>query len=163
MNDVDLLPGTLDMLVMQALMHRAAHGYEIARFIGTHSRAQFRVIDGALYAALHRLERRGHVVSQWGQAESRKRAKFYVLTAAGRRACRHERIRWYRYITAVARVMTARPLEIDAEELSGAPSGLDDAIRRSRPLSPSDPPRIAGAPRPVSRHRAHAESTTGGR
>ena len=108
MNDADRLPGTLDMLVMQTLLHGAQHGYEIARFIRTQSRGKFRVIDGALYASLHRLESRDYVASRWGHAESRKRAKFYELTAAGRRALRLEATRWYRYVVGVTRVMAIR-------------------------------------------------------
>ena len=108
MTDADWLPGTLDMLVMQTLLHGPQHGYEIARFIRTQSRGKFRVIDGALYASLHRLEREHHVASRWGHAESRKRAKFYELTPSGRRALRLEVTRWYRYVVAIARVIASK-------------------------------------------------------
>jgi PadR family transcriptional regulator PadR len=108
MKDPDLLPGTLDMLVLQVLCHGPQHGYEVARFIGEHSQGRFRIIDGALYAALHRLERRGLVTSRWGYSSASKRAKFYELTAEGRRAFRQETANWYRYVTSVSRVLTAR-------------------------------------------------------
>jgi PadR family transcriptional regulator, regulatory protein PadR len=112
MKDFDLLPGTLDLLVLQVLMQGPQHGYEIARFIREHSRGRFRVIDGALYTALHRLETRGLVTSHWGQSTASKRAKFYALTVSGRQAFRRETVSWYRYVTSVARVMTAkRPLD----------------------------------------------------
>ena len=110
MRDADLLPGTLDMIVLQVLAHGPKHGYDIARFIRARSGQQFRVIDGALYASLHRLEKRGHVTSRWGHSEARKRAKYYELTPEGRRAGRVEATRWMRYIAGVARIMAARSL-----------------------------------------------------
>ena len=109
MRDPDLLPGTLDMLVLQVLWHGPQHGYEVARFINQHSKGRFRVIDGALYTALHRLEQRGWVSSNWGYSVANKRARFYQLTPPGRRAFRQEASKWYRYVTSVSRVMTAKP------------------------------------------------------
>lgn len=108
MRDADLLPGTLDMIVLQVLTHGPKHGYDIARFIRTRSDNRFRVIDGALYASLHRLEDRGHVASHWGHSEARKRAKYYELTPTGRRAFRVEATRWMRYVAGVAKIMAVR-------------------------------------------------------
>ena len=107
--ELDLLQGTLDVLVLRALSWGPAHGYGVARFIRQGSDGTFKVLDGALYTSLHRMEERGWVESDWGMSEKKKRAKFYRLTAAGRRALRAETDTWNDYVTAVARVMTATP------------------------------------------------------
>ena len=107
--ELDLLQGTLDVLVLRALSWGPMHGYAVARFIRAGSDGSFRVIDGALYTALHRMEERGWVESEWGTSEKGKRAKFYRLTPAGRRALRAETATWNDYVAAVARVMTASP------------------------------------------------------
>jgi transcriptional regulator len=109
MGQLDLLQGTLDVLVLQALSHGPRHGYDVARFIHEGSDGTFRILDGALYTALHRMEARGWVASAWGISEKGKRAKFYDLTAAGRRALKAECESWARYVTAVAKVMKATP------------------------------------------------------
>ena len=106
---MDLLQGTLDVLVLRALSHGAMHGYAVARFIHRGSGNSFTVLDGALYTALHRMEERGWVESEWGTSEKGKRAKFYRLTTAGRRALRAETVSWNDYVAAVARVMKAVP------------------------------------------------------
>ena len=115
MRSLDLLPGTLDMLVLQVLCQGQRHGYEVARLINEYSRGRFRIIDGALYAALHRLEARGWVSAEWGHTTTSKRAKFYALTTAGRRAFRKEATNWSRYVAGVSQVMvaSARGREID--------------------------------------------------
>jgi transcriptional regulator len=105
--ELDLLQGTLDVLVLRALSWGTMHGYAVARFIRNGSDGTFKVLDGALYTSLHRMEERGWVESEWGTSEKRKRAKFYRLTAAGRRALRAETDSWNDYVAAVARVMTA--------------------------------------------------------
>jgi PadR family transcriptional regulator PadR len=105
--ELDLLQGTLDVLVLRALSWGTMHGYAVARFIRNGSDGTFKVLDGALYTSLHRMEERGWVESEWGTSEKRKRAKFYRLTAAGRRALRAETDTWNDYVAAVARVMTA--------------------------------------------------------
>lgn len=105
----DLLQGTLDVLVLRALAGGALHGYAVARFIHDRSDGRFRILDGALYTALHRLEERGWVRSDWGLSEQGKRARFYTLTAAGRRALRQEAADWDAYVAAVARVMRPAP------------------------------------------------------
>src|SRR3954465_14170804 len=105
--ELDLLQGTLDVLVLRALSWGPMHGYAVARFIRDGSDGTFRIIDGALYTALHRLEARGCVESEWGTSEKGKRAKFYHLTTAGRRALKSEADQWERYVSAVAGVMRA--------------------------------------------------------
>src|SRR4030095_8109374 len=86
--ELDLLQGTLDVLVLRALGWGPMHGYAVARFIRDESDGAFRIIDGALYTSLHRMEERGWVESEWGISDKGKRAKFYWITAAGRRALR---------------------------------------------------------------------------
>jgi len=110
-DQLDLLQGTLDVLVLRALSWGPMHGYGVARFIKQGSRDTFRVLDGALYTALHRMEERGWIESEWGTSDRGKRAKFYRLTAAGRRALRNETDTWSQYVAAVAAVMKARPQE----------------------------------------------------
>jgi PadR family transcriptional regulator len=107
--ELDLLQGTLDVLVLQALSWQPMHGYAVARFIRQGSGQAFTVLDGALYTALHRMEERGWVESEWGASDKKKRAKFYRLTTAGRRALRAETQTWNDYVAAVGRVMTAAP------------------------------------------------------
>src|SRR2546423_9410778 len=108
-HELDLLQGTLDVLVLRALAGRPLHGYAVARFIRDGSDGTFRILDGALYTALHRMEERGWVESEWGLSEKGKRAKFYRLTPAGRQALRAEQATWDRYVAAVAKVMRATP------------------------------------------------------
>lgn len=108
-SELDLLQGTLDVLVLRALSWGAMHGYAVARFIREGSDETFRILDGALYTSLHRMEERGWVASSWGTSDKGKRAKFYELTAAGRKALRTESQSWDRYVTAVAKVMRATP------------------------------------------------------
>jgi PadR family transcriptional regulator, regulatory protein PadR len=107
--ELDLLQGTLDVLVLRALSWGPMHGYAVARFIRGGSEGTFKVLDGALYTALHRMEEREWVESQWGTSEKGKRAKFYRLTTAGRRALKAETATWNDYVAAVARVMRAAP------------------------------------------------------
>ena len=113
--ELDLLQGTLDVLVLRALTWGPMHGYAVARFIRNGSDGSLRVIDGALYTSLHRMEERGWVESEWGNSDRGKRAKFYRLTTAGRRAFRTETASWNDYVAAVARVMTATPAVFAAE------------------------------------------------
>ncbi len=108
-SELDLLQGTLDVLVLRALTRRPMHGYAIARFIHDGSDGAFTILDGALYTALHRLEERSLVASEWGISNQGKRAKFYRLTPAGRRALTAEIRSWQRYVKAVAGVLTAVP------------------------------------------------------
>ncbi len=107
--ELDLLQGTLDVLVLRALSFGPMHGYGIARFIRNGSREIFRILDGALYTSLHRMEEREWVEAEWGTSDKGKRAKFYKLTPAGRRALKAEAAGWDQYVVAVANVMCARP------------------------------------------------------
>lgn len=107
--ELDLLQGTFDVLVLRALSWGPMHGHAVARFIRQGSDGTFRVLDGALYTALHRMEERGWVEAEWGLSDRGKRAKFYRLTTAGTRALRAETQSWNDYVAAVARVMAARP------------------------------------------------------
>ena len=101
----DLLQGTLDLLVLKTLASGSKHGYSIAEFIHETSEDVLRVEEGALYPALHRLELRGLLVSEWGVSENNRRAKYYRLTAAGRRYLAEESESWNRLSAAIARVM----------------------------------------------------------
>ena len=107
--ELDILLGTLDVLVLKTLSGGPRHGYAVARWIRESSHGTFRILDGALYTALHRLEERGWVESAWGHTEQGKRAKFYTLTTAGRRQLRHEAAQWERYAAGVASVLAATP------------------------------------------------------
>jgi transcriptional regulator len=101
----DFLPGTLDMLILKTLSRGPLHGYAIAQFIHQASRDVLEVEEGALYPALHRLEVRGLLRSAWGASGNNRRAKFYSLTAAGRRELGTESDHWQRVSAAVTRVM----------------------------------------------------------
>lgn len=100
-----LLQGTLDMLVLKAVARKPMHGYAIAEFIESASDDVLKVEEGALYPALHRLEVRGLLKSEWGTSDNNRRAKFYQLTSRGRRELEQETIAWDRLAGAVARVM----------------------------------------------------------
>jgi transcriptional regulator len=101
-----LVPGTLEMLILQSLRHGdPMHGYAIANAIQQRSADVLKVDEGALYPALHRLEVRGLLRSKWGVSENNRRAKYYSLTAAGRRELEREATAWGRIAAAIARVM----------------------------------------------------------
>jgi PadR family transcriptional regulator PadR len=101
----DLLPGTLDMLILKTLSRGPQHGYGIAQFIQRASSEVLKVEEGALYPALHRLEVRGWLLSTWGTSENNRRAKFYRLSALGRRELEAEADYWRRVASAVTQVM----------------------------------------------------------
>ena len=100
-----LLQGTLDMLILKTLSRGEMHGYAIAQFIQASSRDVLRVEEGALYPALHRLELRGWLRAEWGTSDNNRRAKYYRLTASGRRELESETAYWSRVAAAVTRVM----------------------------------------------------------
>jgi PadR family transcriptional regulator PadR len=102
---LDLLQGTLDVLILKTLTWGAAHGYAVSRAIRERSAGTLAVEDAALYQALHRLERQRLVEAEWGLSESNRRAKFYQLTAAGRQRLREETATWRRYSAAVERIL----------------------------------------------------------
>jgi PadR family transcriptional regulator, regulatory protein PadR len=102
----ELVPGTLEMLILQTLRDGdAMHGYAIVNAIQRTSEDVLRVDEGALYPALHRLEVRGLLRSKWGLSENNRRAKYYSLTASGRRQLNREAASWERVVNAIARIM----------------------------------------------------------
>ncbi len=101
----DRLQGTLDLLVLRALQAGPAHGWAIAQRLRHVSRDVLRVGQGSLYPALHRLEERGWVKAQWGVSDRGRRARFYTLTARGRRQLERERVSWDEFVQAVGRVL----------------------------------------------------------
>jgi transcriptional regulator len=103
----DLLQGTLEMLVLKSLLRGPLHGYAVAEWIHQTSQQLLKVEEGALYPALHRLELRGLLKAEWGASENNRRAKFYQLTAEGRKRLSTESQRWARLSAAVAFVMQA--------------------------------------------------------
>jgi len=104
-SDLQLLQGTLDVLVLKALSEESRHGYAVARWIHETTDSELLVEDRALYVSLHRLEQRGWVESEWGVSENNRRARYYALTAAGRRQLAAESARWRRYAAAVTKVL----------------------------------------------------------
>ncbi|MEJ2184850.1 MAG: PadR family transcriptional regulator [Gemmatimonadota bacterium] len=106
-----LLQGTLDMLVLKALTWGPRHGYAVARWIRARTDEALQVEEGALYTALHRLERRKLLASEWGLSESNRRAKFYTLTATGRRELDQHARAFTEYAEAVFKVLRATSAE----------------------------------------------------
>jgi PadR family transcriptional regulator, regulatory protein PadR len=106
-----LLKGTLDLLVLKSLTWEPMHGFGIASWLEQHSNGALGVDDSAMYQALHRLEGRGHIEAEWGVTENNRRARYYKLTAAGRRHLRAETESWVRYTTSVSSILslTTRP------------------------------------------------------
>jgi PadR family transcriptional regulator, regulatory protein PadR len=104
-NRIELLQGTLDMLVLQALWREPMHGYAIAQAIHSRSGEVFSVETGSLYPALHRLERQKWVKSEWKLTESKQRAKFYQLTALGKKQLDSDHQRWLQLVRAISAVM----------------------------------------------------------
>lgn len=102
---LDLLQGTLDVLILKTLTWGPMHGYGVAHWIRQRTADELRIEDGALYTALHRLEQRKWVASEWGVTEQNRRAKFYNLTKPGRAALTQRTSQWTRYANAVARVL----------------------------------------------------------
>jgi transcriptional regulator len=105
MSDLQLLQGTLDVLVLKSLAREARHGYAIARWLHETTDSALQVEDRALYVALHRMEARGWLESEWGVSENNRRAKYYALTSAGRKQLKTESARWTRYAEAVFKVL----------------------------------------------------------
>ena len=102
---VPLLQGSLDLLVLGALGSGATHGYGVATLVRERSAGALAIEDAALYQALHRLERKGLVAAEWGLSGNNRRARFYELTAEGRKRLRAEAASWRRYAQAVAAVI----------------------------------------------------------
>jgi PadR family transcriptional regulator PadR len=103
----ELIQGTLEMLVLKALVRGPLHGYGVAEWIEQTSQQVLKVEEGALYPALHRMELRGLLKARWGTSENNRRARFYELTAEGNKRLNAESQRWARLSSAVAFVMQA--------------------------------------------------------
>ncbi len=112
-NRVELLQGTLDMLILQILLWGPRHGYSISQTLRVNSGDVLQVETGSLYPALHRLERQGWVRSEWKQTESKQRAKYYRITATGKKQLASDHHRWEQMVRAIADIM--RPVAEEAE------------------------------------------------
>lgn len=104
---IDLLQGTLDMLILKALSWESKHGYGIVSWLEHTSGAALVIEEGSLYPALHRMNKRGWVKAEWGVSENNRRARYYTLTAAGRKQLQAETAAWDRFAGVIARVLTA--------------------------------------------------------
>lgn len=104
-DDRGVLQGTLDLLILKTLSWGGAHGYGIASWIEQITDDALRVEEGSLYPALHRLERKGFIASRWGLSENNRKAKFYELTAKGRRELSSRAAGWARLVTAVDKAL----------------------------------------------------------
>ena len=100
-----LLKGTVDLLILRSLQQGPSHGYEVSRWVRESTDGVLTLEDAALYQALHRLEEQGAIASEWGLSQNNRRAKFYHLTAAGRRRLRRDVAGWRRYAAAVFKVV----------------------------------------------------------
>ena len=107
-----LLPGTLDMLILKAVSLKPLHGYGVLLRIRQISGAALEIPQGSLYPALYRLEHQGLIAAEWGQSENNRRAKYYTLTAAGRRRLREETAGWNRLVSAIAAAMNTTSEEV---------------------------------------------------
>jgi len=108
-SQLELLQGTLDLLILQTLVMGPAHGHAIARIIQQRSEEVLQVGHGSLYPALQRLLKRGLIVADDGLSENNRRARFYRLTAKGRKRLTAETSKWQRFSTAIARLLTPLP------------------------------------------------------
>ncbi len=108
----ELLPGTLDMLILKAVSLKPLHGYGVLLRIRQISKDALEIPQGSLYPALYRLESRDLITAEWGQSENNRRAKYYTLTAAGRRRLREETAGWNRLASAMAAALNAKPEEV---------------------------------------------------
>ena len=106
-NTPDVLQGTLDLLILKALSLEPVHGWGVSQRIRQISRDTLHVNQGSLYPALHRLEYRGWIVAEWGASENNRRAKYYRLTATGRRQLRIELEQWRRFADGIELVIAA--------------------------------------------------------
>ena len=113
-NRVELLQGTLDMLILRTLQWGPQHGYGIVQAIRTLSAEALQVETGSLYPALHRLERQGWVRSEWKQTPSNQRAKFYQITVTGKTQLASDLARWERLVEAIEAIMHGKPMSTEA-------------------------------------------------
>jgi PadR family transcriptional regulator len=108
----ELLPGTLDMLILKAVSLRPLHGYGVLLRIRQISGEALDIPQGSLYPALYRLEHQALIVAEWGQSDNNRRAKYYTLTPAGRRRLREEAAGWNRLASAIAAALDTAPDEV---------------------------------------------------
>lgn len=108
----ELLPGTLDMLILKAVSLKPLHGYGVLLRIKQISGEALDIPQGSLYPALYRLEHQGLIAAEWGQSENNRRAKYYTLTAPGRRRLREETAGWNRLASAIAAALNATSEEV---------------------------------------------------
>jgi PadR family transcriptional regulator PadR len=108
----DLLPGTLDMLILKAVSLKPLHGYGVLLRIEQISRNALQIPQGSLYPALYRLEHQGLITAEWGESENRRKAKYYTVTAAGRKRLREETDGWKRLATAMTAALDTTPDEV---------------------------------------------------
>ena len=111
-SETDLLRSSLDLLVLKALSWGPMHGYGISEWVGGATASLLLLEEGTLYPALHRLERRGWITSEWGVSDNNRRAKFYRLTTAGRARFRAQAPVWHRHAEAIAVALRRTSLEI---------------------------------------------------
>jgi PadR family transcriptional regulator, regulatory protein PadR len=104
-DELQLLQGTLDVLVMKTLAGGARHGYDIARWIRDTTDAELQVEDRALYVSLHRMEERGWLEAEWGLTDNNRNAKYYQLTREGRKQLAAKTVTWSRYAAAVSKIL----------------------------------------------------------
>ena len=108
----ELLQGTLDLLILKAIALGPLHGYGVLLRIQQLSREKLQIQQGSLYPALYRLEHQGFIASEWGASDNNRKAKFYTLTAAGRRRLREETAYWERLSEALGLVLAAAPEDV---------------------------------------------------
>lgn len=104
---LQLVQGTLDLLILEALRGSAMHGFEVLRWLYETSGEALTIEEGSLYPALHRMEQRGWIESEWGISEKGRRAKYYQLATAGKKQLAREEKNWLEYVTVVDRIVTA--------------------------------------------------------
>ncbi len=109
---IDLLQGTLDMLVLKAVSLGPLHGYGVLLRIQQISQNRLEIQQGSLYPALYRLEHEGWIAGEWGQSENKRRARYYRLTAAGRRRLETETKKWHDFADVVGTILTTAPEEL---------------------------------------------------
>ncbi len=109
---LDLLQGTLDMLILKAVSLGPLHGYGVLLRIQQISKDRLEIQQGSLYPALYRLEHQGWITSEWGESENKRRAKYYRLTAAGKRRLQTETEKWNRMTDVIAGILGTKPEEV---------------------------------------------------